>query len=360
MMPHATEVPMPMILTTRITTAALSAALTLTTLGALGLAACTSDDAKDSYPFGPFQIAAHEEQISSCVQISLHNTDPMYVNAVELTTGPGFHHSNWFFVPESVFFGDDGTFRCNDRDYNEATAALFGGVLFAQSTQAPHEIQAFPPGVAIRIPPNAKIVAQVHLLNPGEDALHLTPTIKLTPIPQAEVVTLLSGISFADQALGLPGHQQSRFSVECDLAPLHNQRFQRDPDFKIYYGLAHYHTLGTSLTLEAIKPDGTAATVFTTSHRAGDTLGGPIDPLFDMTGYTKLRMSCNFYNPRDTTVGWGIGDQEMCVFLAFSDSPANWGGGAVDDDAPGDPTIVDNGVMSYTHACTVFEIDAQR
>jgi len=328
-------------------------------VSALALAACTGDD-PDRHPFGPFEVAAHQEITSQCVQISLNNPDPVYVSSVELTTGPGFHHSNWLFVPESVFFGDDGTFRCRDRDYNEATAALFGGVLFAQSTQSPHEVQSFPPGVAVKIPPRSKIVAQVHLLNPGEAALHLTPTIKITPIAEAEVKTLLSGISFEDHALGLPSHLQSRFSVECDLAPLHNERYQRDPDFKLYYALAHYHELGTGLSLEAIKPDGTTSMVFTTSHRAGDTLGGPIAPTFDMTGYTKLRLTCNYFNPRDTTVGWGVGDQEMCVFLAFSDSTSNWGGGAVGDDPPGDPTIVDDGVMSYKHGCQLFALDAHQ
>lgn len=327
---------------------------------ALALAACTggSDD-QQAYPFGPFEIATHQEITDSCVQISLHNPEPVYISSVELTTGPGFHHSNWLFVPESVFFGDDGTFQCSDRNYNEQVAAAFGGVLFAQSTQSPHEVQSFPPGAAIKIPPNSKIVAQLHLLNAGDDVLRLTPTIKLTSIAASEITTLLSGISFADQALGLPSHQQSRFTVECDLAPLHNDRYQRDPDFKLYYALAHYHSLGTGLTLEAVKPDGTATTVFTTSNLVGDTLGGPIDPIFDMTGYTKLRLSCNYFNPRDTIVGWGVGDQEMCVFLAFSDSTSNWGGGAIGD-SPGEPTILDDGVMSYTNGCQVFALDTNQ
>jgi hypothetical protein len=324
----------------------------------LVLAGCSGDE-PGMHSFGPFEIAPYQEILSQCVQISLNNADPIYVSSVELTTGPGFHHSNWLFVPESVFFGDDGTFQCSDRNYNEEVAATFGGVLFAQSTQSSHEVQAFPPGVAVKIPPHSKLVAGVHLLNPSDVTLHLTPTITLTEIAASQVRTLLSGISFEDHALGLPSHQSSRFTTECDLAPLYRQRYQRDPDFKLYYALAHYHTLGTGLTLEAVKPDGTAVTVFTTSHRAGDSLGGPIAPTFDMTGYTKLRMSCDYFNPRDTTVGWGFGDQEMCVFLAFSDSTTNFGGGALDDQ-PGDPTILDNGVMSYTAGCQVFAIDANQ
>jgi hypothetical protein len=326
---------------------------------ALALSACAGDDdVSGRYPFGPFNIAAHQEVIGTCVQISLHNPEALYVRSVELTTGPGFHHSNWLFVPDTAFTGDDGPFPCAERGYNDGIAAMLGGVLFAQSTQSPHEIQAFPSGVALRIPPQSKIMAQLHLLNPQDAALHIEPTIQLTTVAEAEVETLLSAISFEDHALALPSHKQSRFSMECDLAPLYNQRFQRDPDFKVYYALAHYHELGTGLQLEAVKPDGTAATVFSTAHQVGDTLGGPIAPSFDMTGYTRLRLTCDFTNPRDTVVGWGVGDQEMCVFLAFSDSKAHWGGGAFTTD-PGTPTTGDDGVVSYSHSCVVFALDAE-
>ena len=88
-----------------------------------------------TYPFGPYDLAAHTEVTDDCVQITLGNTDAIYVNAVELTTGPGFHHSNWFYVPEHTFAGDDGTFSCKSRNFDQAVAAIQGGVFFAQSTQ---------------------------------------------------------------------------------------------------------------------------------------------------------------------------------------------------------------------------------
>jgi hypothetical protein len=332
-------------------------AVVLAVVLAFGVSACASEDAPGRYPFGPFDIAPGQEIVDQCVQISLHNPDALYVQSVELTTGPGFHHSNWLFVPDTAFTGSDGTFTCADRGFNEEIAAALGGVLFAQSTQSTHETQSFPAGVAVRIPPQSKIVAQIHLLNAQDVALHLTPTIRLTTIAQSEVKTLLSAISFEDHALALPSRMQSRFSTECDLAPASNQQFQRDPDFKVYYALAHYHALGIGLQLEAVKPDGTTTMVFTTASRVGDTLGGPVAPSFDMTGYTRLRLTCDYFNPRDAVVGWGVGDQEMCVFLAFSDSKANWGGGALATD-PGAPTTGSDGVMSYSQSCTVFALPA--
>ncbi len=330
---------------------------------AAALAACGSDasaPAVQTFEFGPFVVPPGEEIADQCVQISLHNEDYLHVNSVELTTGPGFHHSNWLFVPEHVFPGEDGTYRCDDRDFDQAVAAIFGGVLFAQSTQNPHEIQAFPPGVVLRIPPRSKLVSSIHLLNPTEDVVSTRPTIKLAPIEEAKVETVLAGISFQNQALALPPDMQSKFTVECDLGPTHERLFGRAPDFHIYYALAHYHELGTALTVEAVKPDGSAATVYTTTTAVGDSLGGLIAPTFDMTGYTKLRMSCEFFNPRAATVGWGIGDQEMCVFLAFSDSTYNWGGGVHDANEPPQNPLQIGSTMTYSNPCSLFANDASR
>jgi hypothetical protein len=324
-----------------------------------GLTACSSDDpdpyAPRTYSFGPVEIAGTTEDLSRCVALSLDNDEPLYVNKVELTTGPGFHHSNWLFVPEHVFPGPDGIFDCESRSYDQFAAGILGGVFFAQSTQAPHEEQVFPAGVVREIPPRSKLVAQLHLLNTGDEPLTLHPTIGFTAIPEADVTTRLESMSFEYHPLGLPPRKQSRFSVECDLAPRHLEAFGTMPDFKVYFALAHYHQYGTSLTIEGVRPDGTAATIYTTANNVGDVLGGMIDPQFEMTGFTQVRLTCDYYNNTDNTIYYGNGSGEMCIFNAFSDSPHAWAGGALDTGGPGTPTDV-NGVMSYTSACQVYSI----
>lgn len=309
-----------------------------------------------TYEFGPFTVAPGEEIETDCIQISLNNTEPLYVNSVELTTGLGFHHSNWVWVPEHIFAGEDGTFNCNSRDYSEAVAAVFGGALFAQSTQAPHEVQAFPPGVVIKLPPKSKIISQLHLLNAGDVPIELSPDIKLTTIPESKVATVLASVVFQNHALALPPMKDSRFTLECDIATKHRELLGRDPDFKIYYALAHYHDLGKALAIEAVRDDGSSQVVYSTANNVGDLLGGPIDPQFDMTGFSKLRFYCDFYNPRSETVGWGIGDQEMCVYLAFSDSTYNWLGGANDEVPPENETVVGD-ALHYQNPCDVFPTD---
>ena len=305
------------------------------------------------------------------MQITLHNDQPLYINRVELATGPGFHHSNWVWVPAGdvnsgaigAFPGPDGTFTCADRNFDQSVAATKGGVLFAQSTQAQHEDQQFPTGAAIYIAPHAKLIASIHLLNPGDTAVSISPVIKLTPIAKAQVTRLLAGVAFENHALGLPPNMQSSFSQTCDLDPLWGALYRQGkldaphPDFKLYYALAHYHAMGTGMTIEAVKPDGTAATIYSTAAQIGDALGAPLSPAFDFTGYTQLRYTCTYYNNTSATVSWGNGGAEMCVFLAFSDSTYNWGGGEPNDQDPGPGSNVD-GVMTFTHPCQVFATDA--
>ncbi len=327
-------------------------------LALVAVAACSGGDPDGTFEFGPFDVAAQQEITTTCVQITLHNSEPMYVNTVELTTGPGFHHSNWFFVPEHVFAGPDGAFECNDRNFDIAAAAAVGGVFFAQSTQSAHEVQAFPAGMAIPLNPNTKLIAQIHLLNRSDEDLVIKPTIKVTTIPEAEVTTRLAGISMEFHPLSLPPRKQSRFTVDCDLEPYRDATKNRDLDFNIYYTLAHYHQYGTKMLLEGVKADDTATTIYTTSGAIGDALGGPLEPPFNMTGYSRLRLTCEYYNNTDAMIWYGNGDGEMCVFLAFSDSPWLWGGGVLDETP--DPTsgVDQGGVMSFTRNCQIFTREA--
>jgi hypothetical protein len=242
---------------------------------------------------------------------------------------------------------------------------VFGGVLFAQSTQATAETQEFPPGAAILIPPHSRIIADVHLVNAGDDPITVPLELTLHTIGQKQVTALMSAMTMQNFAIALPPQQQSSFVVECDLTPRWNDLYAMGqvssptPDFKIYHALAHYHKLGTGLTMEAIRDsDGAADPFWSTTHLIGDEMGGLLDPPFDMTGYSKIRLTCNYDNTEATTIRWGNANGEMCVGFAYTDSTYKWTAGldAYSDD-PGSPVSV-NGVTTFTApSCTVIPVD---
>ena len=329
----------------------------------LVIAACGTDaptwSTKRTFAFGPFTVAPSEEITGRCVYIDLKNDQDIYINEVDLDTGPGFHHSNWYYFPKDRYAGMGSVFDC-DETALPPTAGIFGGVLFAQSTQVQHEVQAFPAGHAIRIPAHSSLVANVHLFNTGDTTLALAPHIALVPIPESQVTTQLGAIGMENHALGLPANARSKFTLDCDFSTPPANATWPAMSFHVFHALAHYHKLGIGMTIEAVKPDNTAATIFDTTAMAGDSLAGSIDPPFDTTSYSRLRFSCEYDNTTAATVSWGNGTAEMCVFLAWTDSnlagqPYNWGGGATFNEVP-DPstaTIV-GGEYQFTHACTVF------
>jgi len=324
------------------------------------VAACGTDsEATDrTFSFGPFALAPGQEVTDQCVSVTLHNDQPLYINTIDLAGAQGIHHSNWFYVPEKEpFVGPDGAWPCSQYHYDQGAAAIFGGVLFAQSTQATHETQAFAQGAAIRVPPHSTIVANLHLLDSGDSPLSVP--ISLTIHPIGAPTTLLSGLAMENMSIAIPPQAQSRFTVECDLS----QKLQQlgTTPFRFFHALPHYHALGTGMTLEAIRDsDGGADTIWTTETKIGDSLGGMLDPPFDMTGHSKLRLSCSFDNPRTDTVHWGNGDQEMCIFFAFTDSTYVWSAGVLSQDDPG-PSTSANGIIDFTApACTVVAVDGTR
>lgn len=347
-------------------------------LRALACAAAAACGASDPTPpttfeFGPFTLAPGDELPDLCVAATLHNTEPIYVNSAELAGATGIHHSNWFWVPDTGAFNfPEGAFACSDggsagHPFDQAIAAAFGGVLFAQSTQATHEVQAFPPGAAIRIPPHARIVASLHLVNATDAPLEVPLALTLAPLAERDVTKLMVGFAIENEALALPPHARSRFTVECDLTATWAALYAKGQvasdhvDFKLYHALAHYHALGTALTFEAIRDDGTTDTIWSTANRIGDEMGSMLDPPFDLSGHAKLRLGCTFDNPSDATIGWGNANGEMCIAFAFSDSNLVWNAGVFATDADPGPSVDDGGVISYTTpGCQIVTADATR
>jgi hypothetical protein len=89
----------------------------------------------------------------------------------------------------------------------------------------------------------------------------------------------------------------------------------------------------------------------------GDEMGGMLAPAFDMTGHSKVRLTCAYDNPGTNTVTWGNAAGEMCVAFAYTDSTAVWTAGVVDEGNPG-PSVMDNGVRVFTAPqCSVIDAD---
>ncbi|MBL9101743.1 MAG: hypothetical protein JNL82_12345 [Myxococcales bacterium] len=273
------------------------------------------------HSFGATQLKAFEE-IEPCVQWTLHNDEPIYVNTVTLVNDGGFHHSNWLVVPEESFPGADGFFNCDDRGYTELEAAIAGTVVFAQSTQSREEVQELPPGVVIKVPARHKVIAGVHLLNLGSTSLDTELRMALDIIHPRLVDVVVAPFRFSYYDLRIPAKQRSRFTSTCTFAADYMSAVGKPLDIKLYYVLPHFHYLGDSFEIDVIGGPDDGKNLYTLDGFDADANGRAFDPPFDFAGAEGIRVWCGYDNWRDKEIGWGIGDQEMCVMLGLADSAA--------------------------------------
>jgi hypothetical protein len=296
-----------------------------------------------------------QEILGNCRSWTLNNPTELWINAVELDQDEASHHSNWLFVPDDQFDGPDGIWRCHDRSYDELTAALAGGVLYAQSTQATHEVQKFPNAAAVRIPPYSRIISDVHILNATQATVTGHARLSLYVLSPSELKTKLAPFHLGFNTLDIPPMMSSRNAASCDLYSAFESAFNTPPNAKLYYILPHFHALGYHFFVKHVAGPRDGQLLFDSTGAVGEARGRAFNPPLDLTGDEGLAFGCDFDNPTPDTVGWGFGNQEMCELLGFTDSPLVW------DSSIGMVTQADSqdGLPTYSGPCATvaFQYD---
>ncbi len=297
-------------------------------------------------------VAAGQEDEDTCQSWTLNNPTELWVNAITQQNDGGYHHANWFFVPDDQYDLPDGTWSCSDNQFGELVAALEGGYLFALSTQSHAETQTLPAGSAIRIPPYSRLIGSSHLLNTSDEDVTTTMRLAIATLPPAQVTAKLAPARISYHDLAIDPMAKSSFTTECDLASAYDGVYHRPLSYTLYYTLSHYHALGTYQQLEIVggPRDGE---VIMRHDGFGDNAGHAFDPPLDLAaaGATGLRLTCGFDNPRTASVGWGIGDQEMCVMALQAVTDIGW-----DADVTGGTALVgtsESGEIQHAGPCAV-------
>jgi hypothetical protein len=290
------------------------------------------------------------EVLGVCRSWTLHNDTELWVHAVELEQNESSHHSNWMFAPEDRFPGPDGRWNCAERGYDQLTAALAGGVLYAQSTQAAREVQRFPDGVGIRIPPYSTVISSIHTLNTTTEDVTGNIRLSIYTLPKENVTVKLAPFHLSYDELDIPAGSTSRFSGTCQLDAEYVNAGAAGFATQIYWILPHTHALGSRFFLELAGGSRDGESLIDIAGFNGEARGRTYDPPIDTTGATGLRFGCEFENPRDVNVQWGFGDQEMCECLGFFASPVGFESRISTVNADG----TDGQVQRFTGPCTTI------
>ena len=136
--------------------------------------------------------------------------------------------------------------------------------------------------------------------------------MELVTVPEDQVEIHLNPFRLTYSDLDIPPRSKSTFTGECDI-----QAAVGSVDLDLYYVMPHYHELGSRFELTVLGGDRDGELVYEDfDENTGHTFDTPVS----FAGTDGMRFTCEFDNPRDASVGWGIGDQEMCVMLGFARS----------------------------------------
>lgn len=272
-----------------------------------------------THEFSSFTLEPGFERDGLCQSWTLGNTEDVWLSEVHFKTDGGYHHSNWLFVPDELFPGPDGAWDCDERGYTELEAALSGGVLYAQATQDSDDVQRFPDGAAVLLPAGTRIIGGTHQFNTTPDPITTSIRMEIHTIPERDVAVRLNPFRLSYRDLAIPPRSKSSFTAECDFSGTRG-----GADMDLYYVMPHYHALGSRFELQIMGGARDGEQLF---EDFGENTGRTFDPPLTLDGATGVRFTCEFENPGDKTVGWGIGDQEMCVMLGFARSDLIYDGG---------------------------------
>jgi hypothetical protein len=211
-------------------------------------------------------------------------------------------------------------------------------------------VQKFPEGVAVRIPPRSTVIGGTHMLNTGAQSLTTGLGMRIYTIGKAEVTVPLAPFRFSYLDLTIPARSRSEFWGECDYDDFYQQQLGRPLEMELYYVLPHYHALGASFSLEIFGGPNDGQSILEIGGFDSEAHGRAYDPPVSMTGAKGFRIECGFDNPRQEEVGWGIGDQEMCVMLGFTRSELGYDSWVQQGAAVGE----DEGIAQFSGPCSVL------
>ncbi len=274
----------------------------------------------------PITVESGGEILEACDSWSLGNTETLWLTRAVISSTLGVHHSDWMVLPDGLYPNPGNADVCRNfvdperGGFSLFDGAVIGDVVFAQSTQAEHEEQAFGEGIAMAIPPNSQLIVYYHLINTTAEPADLNVTADLYTIPEDNVETQLKDIAGSEFRINVPAREESRFSVDCMFPD------GLGGDFDVYFILPHYHYYGTGMRFEIIGGPDDGKVMFDTTGSVGEPLAAKVDPnSASLAGAEGMRFACDFNNATDQNIPWGAGaNDEMCFFLMHTNSEYSW------------------------------------
>jgi hypothetical protein len=270
-------------------------------------------------PKSGFRIAAERivlepgEEITGCAAWPIPDVKNEIVYASRIYTTPGLHHSNVIAKPIHVELGESPYPACRPGagDAFENIGAGIPDVLFANSTQVVGEEHiTFPAGAGYRLDTSREIVTSIHWLNPTSEPMIVEVAYDFFTMPESELTMEVAPFVMSINDFAIAPKSSAVVETTCEVF-----------GGEVFTLMPHTHDLIRRFTVELVGQDGATTTVM---DQAGYDLESDIEsyePTLDLEDVATIRYSCEFENPYDEPVTYGIGKNEMCILFGYLHPP---------------------------------------
>ncbi len=238
------------------------------------------------------------------------NHRPMDVSAFELKVTPGTHHFVvWEYLgrdhtPADFWSGiaySPGCIGLGPQDGFVSTANLFGML-------SGHIRVQFPPGIAVRLEPDAAVYADLHLHNYGSSPLTAEAVFNFIPARKGTVRHRAQALTVGSLQIDIPPHGTASLTGE----------WHTTTDLNLVQVSTHQHRRGTQVSVHRVDAAGTdLGELVTSTDWEHPNVRWFLDAMRLAAG-EGLRFTCDWNNPDDHPVHFGVTtEDEMCFATGY-------------------------------------------
>jgi hypothetical protein len=235
--------------------------------------------------------------------------DGLNVNRDEIKFTAGSHHvllylTSYTDVPTTSEDGTDisGVFDCSDGVFEWNVRNLIAGSQNATGGS----IVSFPSDVAMKVPPNAVLLMNVHYVNPQLEPIEPEVRINVHTIPDEQVKVEGGILFFFNPLIRVDAMGTGLAKMSCPLPH----------DITLGNAQSHMHRRGVDYEAVHVAPDGSRQLIY--ENTAWE--GVPVkewDPALPIPGGSRIEYFCGYQNSESRTVYQGPkSSDEMCMFIS--------------------------------------------
>jgi hypothetical protein len=245
---------------------------------------------------GPFSAPNGAER-TQCVSFDVGNELPMFLVGVRTHLTPGSHHMIVYRLDEPP--------DARPRPCGAFSHGVSDSIFIAQQREA---AITYPRGTGLRIEAHQTIGLEIHYINYVSDApIDIAGTVELDLVPADGALEEMHLLFDGDLSLTIPArsdHTATSFHAIPSGA-------------RIFALTSHTHQLGTRATIHRATSETAPGELLHESTSWAEPPLDVFDPMLVLDPGEGLLLTCEYHNPTDEEVGFGLGfDDEMCFLWA--------------------------------------------